>query len=267
DVKARLVAIGGTALKKLDIKDEDSATAIKAAIEGQDFRVASVEKKAAKRNPYPPFTTSTLQMDASRKLGFSAKQTMQIAQRLYEGVDIGGETVGLITYMRTDGVQIVAEAVSHIRDMISAEFGKKYTPFAREYKTKAKNAQEAHEAIRPTDPRRTPDKIRKHLEKDQAALYDLVWKRAIASQMAPADFEQTVAEIEVKGGDGKTYGLRANGSVLLFDGFLKVYEEGRDDRIRTIEKGKDDPDGDEEDRRLPPLAVGDRLKDKDISAD
>ena len=153
--RSRLVAIDGTVLKKLDIKDDASATAIKAAIEGQDFRVASVEKKAAKRNPYPPFTTSTLQMDASRKLGFSAKQTMQIAQRLYEGVDIGGETVGLITYMRTDGVQIVPEAVGHIRDVISAEFGKRYTPFAREYKTKAKNTQEAHEAIRPTDPRRT----------------------------------------------------------------------------------------------------------------
>jgi DNA topoisomerase-1 len=206
-------------------------------------------------------------MDASRKLGFSAKQTMQIAQRLYEGVDIGGETVGLITYMRTDGVQIVAEAVSHIRDVISAEFGKRYTPFAREYKTKAKNAQEAHEAIRPTDPRRTPDIVRKHLDRDQAALYDLIWKRAIASQMAPADLEQTVAEIEVKGADGKAYGLRANGSVLMFDGFLKVYEEGRDDRVRYIEKGKDDPEGEEDNRRLPPLTAGDHLKDKEVSAD
>ena len=268
DVKSRLVAIDGTALKKLDIKDEATATAIRKALIGQDFRVASVEKKATKRNPYAPFTTSTLQMDASRKLGFSAKQTMQIAQRLYEGVDIGGETVGLITYMRTDGVQIVPEAVSQIRDVISAEFGKNYTPFAREYKTKAKNAQEAHEAIRPTDPRRKPEQVRKHLQKDQAALYDLIWKRTIASQMAPADIEQTTAEIEVKGGDGKAYGMRANGSVLMFDGFLKVYEEGRDDRVRTIEKGKDDPsEDDEENRRLPPLAVGDRLKDKEISAD
>jgi len=268
DVKSRLVAIDGTTLKKLDIKDEATATAIRQALIGRDFRVASIEKKATKRNPYAPFTTSTLQMDASRKLGFSAKQTMQIAQRLYEGVDIGGETVGLITYMRTDGVQIVPEAVAQIRDVISAEFGRNYTPFAREYKTKAKNAQEAHEAIRPTDPRRKPDQVRKHLEKDQAALYDLIWKRTIASQMAPADIEQTAAEIEVKGGDGKTYGLRANGSVLMFDGFLKVYEEGRDDRVRTIEKGKDDTaDDDDENRRLPPLAVGDHLKDKEISAD
>jgi DNA topoisomerase-1 len=267
DVKTRLVSIEGTVLKKLDIKDEASATAIKSALEGRDFRIASIEKKAAKRNPYPPFTTSTLQMDASRKLGFSAKQTMQIAQRLYEGVDIGGETVGLITYMRTDGVQIVPEAVSQIRDVISAEYGKQYTPFAREYKTKAKNAQEAHEAIRPTDPRRKPDQVRKYLEKDQAALYDLIWKRAIASQMAPADIEQTAVEIETKGSDGKNYGLRANGSVLQFDGFLRVYEEGRDDRFRYIEKGKDDPEGEDEDRRLPPLAEGDHLKDKEISAD
>ena len=268
DVKARLVGIAGTALKKLDIKDEATALAIKAALEGRDFKVASVDKKATKRNPYPPFTTSTLQMDASRKLNFSAKQTMQTAQRLYEGVDLGGETVGLITYMRTDGVQIVPEAVSAIRDVISAEYGRNYTPFAREYKTKAKNAQEAHEAIRPTDPRRTPEQVRKYLEKDQAALYDLIWKRAIASQMAPADIEQTAAEIEVQGKDGKAYGLRANGSIVTFDGFLRVYEEGRDDRFRFIEKGKDDPaEADEDDRRLPPLAAGDHLKDKEISAD
>lgn len=268
DVKSRLVAIDKTTLKKLDIKDEASAMAIKTAIEGRDFAVTSIEKKAAKRNPYPPFTTSTLQMDASRKLGYSAKQTMQIAQRLYEGVDIGGETVGLITYMRTDGVQIVPEAVSQIRDVISAEFGKNYTPFAREYKTKAKNAQEAHEAIRPTDPRRKPDQVRKYLAKDQAALYDLIWKRAIASQMAPADLEQTAVDISAKGSDGKTYGLRANGSVLIFDGFLKVYEEGRDDRVRGIERGKDDlSDDDEDNRRLPPLAEGDHLKDKHVSAD
>ncbi|MGE0052899.1 MAG: type I DNA topoisomerase [Hyphomicrobium sp.] len=268
DVKARLVTIAGTTLKKLDIKDEATALAIKAAIENQSFRVASVEKKAAKRNPFPPFTTSTLQMDASRKLGFSAKQTMQVAQRLYEGVDVGGETVGLITYMRTDGVQIVPEAVSQIRDVIAAEYGKNYTPFAREYKTKAKNAQEAHEAIRPTDPRRKPESVRKHLEKDQYALYDLIWKRAIASQMAPADLEQTAAEIDVKGSDGKDYGLRANGSVVTFDGFLRVYEEGRDDRFRFIEKGKDDTEGEEDSaRRLPPLAAGDALTDKQIDAD
>ena len=268
DVRSRLVAIDGAALKKLDIKDEKAAHAIKAAVENSDFTIRSVDKKAVKRNPYPPFTTSTLQMDASRKLNFSAKQTMQIAQRLYEGVDIGGETVGLITYMRTDGVQIVPEAVSHVRDVISSEFGRNYTPFAREWKTKAKNAQEAHEAIRPTDPRRTPDSVRKHLDRDQAALYELVWKRAIASQMAPADLEQTTAEIDVKGRDGKSYGFRATGSIVTFDGFLRVYEEGRDDKFRYVQKGKDDTsEEDEASRRLPPLAQGDRLKDKEISAD
>ncbi len=267
DFKARLVAIAGTTLKKLDIKDEASATAIKAAIEKGDFKIASVDKKAAKRNPYPPFTTSTLQMDASRKLGFSAKQTMQVAQRLYEGVDIGGETVGLITYMRTDGVQIIPEAVGHIRDMISKEYGRQYTPFVREWKTKAKNAQEAHEAIRPTDPQRKPDSVRKHLDRDQAALYDLIWKRAIASQMAPADLEQTVADIEVTGRNGTAYGLRANGSVITFDGFLKVYEEGRDDRVLTIAKGKDDAEGEDESRRLPPLSAGEHCKDKQVDAD
>ena len=266
EFKARLTAIGGKGLKKLDIKDAATAHAIKAAIEGGDFKIVSVEKKATKRNPYAPFTTSTLQMDASRKLGYSAKQTMNVAQRLYEGVEIGGETAGLITYMRTDGVQIVPEAVSAIRDVISKEFGKTYTPFARDWKSKAKNAQEAHEAIRPTDPRRTPDAMRRHLEKDQAALYDLIWKRTIASQMAPADIEQTTAEIEVAGRDGKVYGLRATGSVIVFEGFLKVYEEGRDDRVRAITKGKDDVE-DDDSRRLPPLAQGDRLKDRGIEAD
>ncbi|MCL4765892.1 MAG: type I DNA topoisomerase [Hyphomicrobiaceae bacterium] len=268
EVRSRLAAIDGQTLKKLDIKDGASALAIKAAIEKGDFRVTLVEKKAAKRNPFPPFTTSTMQMDASRKLGFSAKQTMNVAQRLYEGVDIGGETVGLITYMRTDGVQIVPEAVAEIRRVIEAEYGKRYTPFAREYKTKAKNAQEAHEAVRPTDPRRTPDSMRRYLQKDQAALYDLIWKRTVASQMAPADIEQTTAHIEVRGRDGKTYGLRATGSVILFDGFLKLYEEGRDDR-QSAARGKDDTaeSGDDTSRRLPALAAGDRLKDKEIATD
>ena len=265
---ARLAAIDGTALKKLDIKNEASASAIKAAIEKGDFRVAAVDKKAAKRNPWPPFTTSTLQMDASRKLGFSAKQTMNLAQRLYEGVDIGGETVGLITYMRTDGVQIVPEAVAAIRREIAADLGQRYVaPFIREYKSKAKNAQEAHEAIRPTDVTRKPADVARYLEKDQARLYELIWKRAVASQMASAEMEQTTASIDVSGRDGKRYGLRASGSVVLFDGFLKLYEEGRDDRLRVIEKGKDDvADEDDDGRRLPALAQGDRLSEHGIEA-
>ncbi len=268
DFQARLTAIAGAALKKLDIKDGDTARAIKAAIEKGDFVVKSVEKKPVRRNPYAPFATSTLQMDASRKLGFSAKQTMTNAQRLYEGVDIGGETVGLITYMRTDGVQIVPEAVQAIRREVEDDYGKRYLPpFVREYKTKAKNAQEAHEAIRPTDPARKPSDVAKYLDRDQARLYELIWKRAVASQMASAEMEQTTAEIEVKGRDGKSYGLRATGSVVIFDGFLKIYEEGRDERLHAA-KGKDDPaDEDDDSRRLPALAQGEHLKDKGVDAD
>ncbi len=254
EVRTRLTAIAGTTLKKLDIKDGASANAIKAAIENGDFVITSVDKKATRRNPAPPFTTSTLQQEASRKLGFSAKQTMNVAQRLYEGVDIGGETVGLITYMRTDGVQIIPEAIGPLRRSIEDTLGKRYVaPFIREYKTKAKNAQEAHEAVRPTDVSRRPEHVAKHIERDQARLYELIWKRAVASQMASAELEQTTAEIEVKGRDGKAYGLRATGTVVLFDGFLKLYEEGRDEE-------------DEESRRLPALSDGDHLKDRGVDA-
>jgi DNA topoisomerase-1 len=265
---ARLNAIAGQRLDRLDIKDEASATAIKAAIEKGDFKVVRVEKKAVKRNPFAPFATSTLQMDASRKLGYSAKQTMQLAQRLYEGVDIGGETVGLITYMRTDGVTIIPEAVNAIRGMIAREYSQRYVaPFIREYKTKAKNAQEAHEAIRPTDVTRRPQDVAKHLDRDQARLYELIWKRTVASQMASAELEQTTADIEVKGRDGKLYTLRASGSVVMFEGFLKIYEEGRDDRVRVVEKGKEDHSEDDDSRRLPPLAEGDRVTDRKIEAE
>ena len=267
DVRARLTSIDGTTLKKLDIKTEAEATAIKAAIEKGGYSITAVEKKAVKRNPYAPFSTSTLQMDASRKLGFSAKQTMQVAQRLYEGVDVGeGAPVGLITYMRTDGVQIVPEAVSSIRNAISSDFGKRYVaPFIREYKTKAKNAQEAHEAIRPTDVSRNPAAVAKYLDKDQARLYELVWKRAVASQMASAELEQTTAHIEVQGRDGKAYGLRATGTVVLFEGFQKLYQEGRDERL-TVQKGTADPgEEDQSDRRLPPLEEGQALTDREIA--
>ena len=256
ELKARLVSIGGKALKKLDINNEKDAKAIKAAIEGGAFTVASVDKKGVKRNPYPPFTTSTLQQEASRKLNFSAKQTMQVAQRLYEGVDIGGETVGLITYMRTDGVDIVPEAISEIRKEIETLYSKRFVaPFIREYKTKAKNTQEAHEAVRPTDITRLPKDMKRRLKPDEAALYELVWKRALASQMASAELEQTSAEINVPGKDGKTYGVRATGSVIKFEGFLKLYSESRDD----------DPE-DEDSRLLPALASGDKLTDRGIEA-
>jgi len=265
---ARLNAIDGTTLKKLDIKTQAEAGAIKAAIETGDFRVVSVEKKAVKRHPFAPFATSTLQMDASRKLGMSAKQTMQVAQRLYEGVDLDGETVGLITYMRTDGVTIVPEAINAIRSEVEKTYGKRYLPpFVREYKTKAKNAQEAHEAIRPTDVGHKPADVARYLAKDQAALYDVIWKRAVASQMASAELEQTTADIEVKGRDGRTYRLRATGSVVQFDGFLRIYEEGRDERLHAA-KGKDDvAEEDDQSRRLPALAEGDRVRDRAIATE
>src|SRR5262247_2731850 len=264
EVRARLSSIAGRKLDRLGIKDAASANAIKAAVEGAPFRVAAVEKKAVRRNPYAPFTTSTLQQEASRKLGFSAKQTMQVAQRLYEGVEIDGETTGLITYMRTDGVSIVPEAIQQIRRLVEEDYSPRYLPpFVREYKAKAKNAQEAHEAIRPTDVRRRPSAVAGHLQRDQARLYELIWKRAVASQMASAELEQTTAEIEVPGKDGKAYGLRATGSVVMFDGFLKLYEEGRDDRARN---GKAEEAADDDGRRLPPLAQGDLLKDRAIEA-
>jgi DNA topoisomerase-1 len=263
---ARLAAIAGKRLDRLDIKDGASAHAIKAAIEGGAFRVTSVEKKAVRRNPAAPFTTSTLQQEASRKLGYSAKQTMNLAQRLYEGVEIDGEVTGLITYMRTDGVTIIPEAIGAIRGLIEHDYSKRYLPpFIREYKAKAKNAQEAHEAIRPTDVRRKPEEVAHYLERSQARLYELIWKRAVASQMASAELEQTTAEIEVPGRDGKAYGLRATGSVVMFDGFMRLYEEGRDDR--PAKNGKADGAAEDDDsRRLPPLTQGDALKDRGIEA-
>ena len=271
EFSARLTTIAGQKLEKLSLKEAGTANAIKAAIEKGEFKISSVDKKPTKRNPYPPFMTSSLQMDASRQLGFSAKQTMGVAQRLYEGSDIGGETVGLITYMRTDGVDITPEGIASIRKVVQEDFSNRYLPpFIREYKSKAKNAQEAHEAIRPTDPTRRPQDIKRYLEKDQFALYDLIWKRTIASQMASAEMESTVAEIETRGRDGKAYGLRANGTVVNFEGFLKVYNEGRDSRVQTLEKGKEDKlaeADDDDDRRLPPLVAGDRVKDKKIDAE
>ena len=265
DVEARLTEIDQTTLKKLDIKTEKEAAAIKTAIEGGAFAVHSIEEKATKRNPYAPFTTSTLQQDASRKLGFSAKKTMQVAQRLYEGVDIGGETVGLITYMRTDGVQIIPEAVATIRNQISSDYGARYLPKSpRMYKSKAKNAQEAHEAIRPTSVSRKPSDLSRILETDQARLYDLIWKRTVASQMSSAEIAQTRADINVDGKDGKAYTVRATGSVVMFDGFLKAYDEGRDERQKAA-KGKDDPsENGDSDRRLPALKKGDSLSDRGI---
>ncbi len=222
---ARLVKHEAKKLGKFDLGDEATATAARQAVEAGRFAVSAVETKPARRSPAPPFTTSTLQQEAARKLGFSAQRTMQTAQRLYEGVDIGGETVGLITYMRTDGVQVAPEALEETRQVIAGRWGKEYVPAEpRHYRTKAKNAQEAHEAIRPTSLSRNPGSLR--LESDQGRLYELIWKRMIASQMEAARIERTTVDLETA--DGRT-GLRATGQVVLFDGYLAVYEEGRDD--------------------------------------
>ncbi|HZZ36119.1 MAG TPA: type I DNA topoisomerase, partial [Caulobacteraceae bacterium] len=222
---ARLVKHQGKRLAKFDLGNAADAAGAKAAVEAASFKVAAVEKKPARRSPPPPFTTSTLQQEASRKLGFNAQRTMQAAQKLYEGVDIGGETVGLITYMRTDGVQSAPEALDEARSVIAGLFGKEYVPESpRRYSTKAKNAQEAHEAIRPTSLERNPGRLR--LDPDLGRLYELIWKRMIASQMEAARIERTTIDLESD--DGRT-GLRATGQVVLFPGYLAVYEEGRDD--------------------------------------
>ncbi len=228
--QSRLTAIDDAKLDKFDIVDDAAANRLKSAIERGTFTVQSVESKAHTRNPQPPFTTSTLQQEASRKLSFSAQHTMRVAQKLYEGVETGGATQGLITYMRTDGVQIAPEAVSAARDVITATFGRNYLPGeARVYKTKAKNAQEAHEAIRPTNLSLGPQNVSDFLASDEAKLYKLIWQRTLASQMASAKLERTTIELSGAGGDGKTYGLRASGQVNRFDGFLKLYEESKDE--------------------------------------
>jgi DNA topoisomerase I len=222
---ARLVRHEGKRLAKFDLADEASAFAARDAVRAATFTIASVERKPGRRSPPPPFTTSTLQQEAARKLGFNAQRTMQAAQKLYEGIDIGGETVGLITYMRTDGVQTAPEALDEARAVIGGLYGKDYVPEKpRFYSTKAKNAQEAHEAIRPTSLSRNPGKLR--LEGDLGRLYELIWKRMIASQMEAARIEDT--NINLESADGQT-GLRATGRVVTFPGYLAVYEEGRDD--------------------------------------
>ena len=254
--EARLVGADGKRLQRLDIGSGAEAEAFKQALETAAFSVTSVEAKPVKRHPYSPFTTSTLQQEASRKLGFAPAHTMRVAQRLYEGIDIGGETIGLITYMRTDGVDIAGEAISAIRHVIEADYGKDYVPNApRRYQTKAKNAQEAHEAIRPTDLSRRPRDTRRYLDADQAKLYELIWLRTVASQMESAELERTTADIDAAVA-GRRLELRATGTVVKFDGFLTLYQEGRDE----------DPE-DEESRRLPQMSAGERLTKRSIAAD
>ncbi len=254
--EARLVGADGKKIQRLDVGTGVEANDLKNALENSAFNVASVESKPGKRHPFPPFTTSTLQQEASRKLGFAPAHTMRIAQRLYEGIDIGGETVGLITYMRTDGVDITPEAIPGIRDVIGREFGKDYVPNApRTYQNKSKNAQEAHEAVRPTDVARRPKDVARALDSDQAKLYELIWIRTLASQMESAEVERTSVDIHAKAGS-RLIELRASGTVIKFDGFLKVYQEDRDE-----------PDEDDESSRLPAMNQGEALKREKIAAD
>ncbi|MDJ0447142.1 type I DNA topoisomerase [Methylocystis sp. JR02] len=251
---ARLVGADGRKITRLDIGKGEEAEDFKKALLAATYTVRSVEAKPVKRHPYAPFTTSTLQQEASRKLGLAPAITMRIAQRLYEGVDVGGETVGLITYMRTDGVDMAPEAVASVRKVIAKEYGDRFVPNApRKYTAKAKNAQEAHEAIRPTDASRLPKHVAKHLEPDQARLYELIWTRTIASQMESAELERTTVDIDAKAGS-RTLDLRATGQVVRFPGFLELYQEGRDD------------DGDEEGGRLPAMKQGEPVTREKIDA-
>ncbi|MEI6560088.1 MAG: type I DNA topoisomerase, partial [Rhodospirillaceae bacterium] len=244
---AHLIQLDGKKLDKFALGNRAAAEAVVERLKPLAFSVASVEHKLVRRNPWSPFTTSTLQQEASRKLGFGATRTMRTAQKLYEGVDIGGEHVGLITYMRTDGVSLSHEAIDAARKLIGDSWGDRYLPSSpRVYKTTAKNAQEAHEAIRPTDMFRRPEDVARYLEKDELRLYELVWKRTVASQMASAVLDQATVDIASAKGEAM---FRATGSIVVFDGFLRVYKEDRDD----------DTDEDAE-RRLPPVREKDPLQ-------
>jgi DNA topoisomerase I len=253
--EARLVGADGEKIQRLDIGSGQQAEDFKRALDSAAFTVSNVEAKPAKRHPYAPFMTSTLQQEASRKLGLAPAHTMRIAQRLYEGIEVGGETVGLITYMRTDGVDIAEEAITSARRVIETDYGREYVPPSpRRYHNKQKNAQEAHEAIRPTDLACRPAEIKKFLEPDQAKLYELIWKRTIASQMESAELERTTVDIAAKAG-GRNLELRATGTVVKFDGFLTLYNEDIDDK-------SDDEDA----NRLPEMASGDALTKREIQA-
>ena len=244
--EARLTTLAGKKLDRFDIENAAAAELAVQAVTSRDLKVNSVEAKPGTRNPSPPFMTSTLQQEASRKFGFGARQTMQVAQRLYEA--------GHITYMRTDGIDMAPEAVTMARDAIKDRYGDSYLPGKpRVYKNKAKNAQEAHECIRPTDMAAAADDL-KLTDPDQRKLYDLVWKRTLACQMESARLERTT--VEIGSADGQV-GLRATGQVVLFDGFMKVYEEGRDDVVAE----------DDDDRRLPQMAEGDALRKDNVTPD
>lgn len=250
---SKLALLDGKKIEKMTINNQEAADSAVSRIKGQSYTVKSIEKKQVRRHPYPPFITSTLQQEASRKLRFSATKTMRTAQKLYEGVEINGETTGLITYMRTDGVTLSGEAIASTRTLIKNKFGENYLPEApRAYKSKVKNAQEAHEAIRPTDLFRTPETVSEYLDDDEARLYELIWKRTVACQMESAVLDQVA--VDIANSDGKVV-LHATGSIITFDGFLKLYREEMEDEER---------DAADEERRLPPLKEGDALKLEDV---
>jgi DNA topoisomerase I len=236
--------------EKTEVPNEDEAGKIRAALEQAQWSVRNIEKKERRRSPAPPFTTSRFQQDASRKLRFSVKRAMMLAQRLYEGVELGEEgSVGLITYMRTDSVQVSKDALTEVRDLISSTFGKEFLPETpNTYKSK-KAAQEAHEAIRPSSVAHHPDEIKKYLHEDEYKVYKLIWQRFVASQMSQAVFDQTGVDIEAKA-RAESFTFRVTGSVLKFEGFLKVYEESKDAKDEEDEALK---------HKLPPLEVGQRL--------
>ena len=259
---ANLTHLDGEKLDKLALKNGQDAQNAVAQIEAANFAVSKVEKKQSRRNPPSPFTTSTLQQEAARKLHFGAKKTMRTAQKLYEGITLNGDTVGLITYMRTDGVTMAHEAINAVRDHVGASYGSNYVPLSpRIYKTKAKNAQEAHEAIRPTDIKRLPRDL-PMLDDDQRRLYELIWNRTMASQMESAVLDQVAADLRPNGTSqtDNDVTLRATGSVITFDGFLRLYQEGKDDKRDGT---RDDPD--DKERILPPLNEGEGLDRRTVS--
>jgi DNA topoisomerase-1 len=237
----------GKGEEKIEVTNSEDAEKIRAALENADWIVRTVDRKERRRNATPPFTTSKLQQDSSRKLRFSVKRTMMIAQRLYEGVELGEEgLVGLITYMRTDSVRVSNEALAEVREYIKSQYGDQYLPEAANVYKEKKAAQAAHEAIRPTSVLRHPDQVKQYLKEDEYKVYKLIWQRFVASQIMPAVFDQTTVDIDAKS-SAETFWFRVTGSVLKFDGFLKVYEESKE--------GKDEED-EELKHKLPPLDPG-----------
>src|SRR5580765_5305218 len=235
--------------ENVEIPNEAASQAIVSAVDGVDYVVRSVVNKEKRRNPVPPFITSTLQQEAARKLRFSVKRTMMLAQKLYEGVELSAEegATGLITYMRTDSVRVSNDALDEVRAMITDRYGADYRPATPNVYKSKKDAQDAHEAIRPTSVLRTPEDVASFLAEDELKLYRLIWMRFIASQMTPAVFDQTTIDVNAPGKDGATYLFRATGSVPKFDGFLKVYEEGKDQK---------DTEDDELKNKLPAVEQG-----------